>query len=109
MYSESRSSEKTFTCLLSHPNKCLKEHLKGVGEIVKKVFPLKDEKLQELASLTARFHDLGKATSYFQDYIRQITVGEAREISQNSEELKRHAFLSAVFLFYYTKEKEPPF
>ena len=103
MYSESKSSEKTFTCLLSHPNKCLKEHLKGVEEIVKKVFPLKDEKLQELASLTAKFHDLGKATSYFQDYIRQITVGQAGKISQNSEELKRHAFLSAVFLYYHLR------
>ena len=84
--------------LISHPDKRLEDHLRGVkcwGEYYLSFLPCSlIEKYCDKEMLDAFFmlHDIGKATSYFQRYIS----GESVE-----EELKSHAHLSAnIFLKY---------
>ena len=89
--------------LLSHPDKSLKEHLLKVSEICKKVFPLSDEELKNLSQIIGRFHDLGKATSFFQSYIRDVAEAKKEPAFKNSP-LKSHAELSAALLFYYLRK-----
>jgi len=106
MSSKLKNSGKTSTCLLSHPNRCLKEHLNSVAKITKDIFPLRDEKLKKLAVLTAKFHDSGKVTPYFQEYIQLIREGREEEIRKVPLELKKHALLSAVLLYYYLRNQK---
>ncbi len=94
MSGESEKVKISSTCLLSHPDKCLKEHLNGVRELVKVYFPLKDEELLALAELSALFHDAGKATECFQRYIR----GEKPACP------KEHSLLSALLLLEHLKK-----
>jgi CRISPR-associated endonuclease/helicase Cas3 len=81
--------------LLSHQGKCLKEHLRKVTELIEYYFPLEKEFL-ELAKTVAKFHDLGKATFYFQRYLKGEKV---------NTKLKEHSLLSALFLYIYLREK----
>lgn len=92
-----KKRERRSTCLLSHPNKCLKDHLKGVSEEIKENFPIKDK--VNLAELTGLFHDLGKALPEFQKFIKLISEGEeerARKVKN-----REHSLPSAVALFSY--------
>jgi CRISPR-associated endonuclease/helicase Cas3 len=93
--------------LLSHPKTLLIDHLSQVASIaVENIqgrsfdFSLEfnDEKvnltslLKDLMYLTAAFHDLGKTTVFFQNYIRNP--------EQISNKRKSHALLSSLFVFY---------
>ena len=103
---ESENLEKISTCLLSHPNRCLKDHLSNVEKLVKDIFPLQDEKVKELAVLVAKFHDSGKATPYFQEYMRLIREGREGEIRKVPLDLRKHALLSAVVLYCYLRNQK---
>jgi CRISPR-associated endonuclease/helicase Cas3 len=97
--------------LLSHPDKPLIKHLKEVAqlavnsvkrkrlnltiEIVDKEINLSDCIL-DLVYLAAAFHDLGKATIFFQHYIKNL--------DDVHDKRKSHALLSAVFV-YFVAEK----
>ena len=94
MSSQSEKREKTFTCLRSHPDKCLTNHLQSVAEIVKNTFPINDETLKKFTVYAAQFHDVGKATQFFQRYIRGEKI-----FSQE----KNHSLLSAIILFYFLR------
>ena len=61
--------------LYSHPDKLLINHLKEVAENCKRVISERvlyvDKKgiLEDIAYLMGSFHDIGKATKYFQHYL----------------------------------------
>lgn len=52
--------------------------------------------IKDLIYLSAAFHDLGKATSFFQEYIRNTEAPHDKR--------KSHALLSALFVFYITEK-----
>jgi len=96
--------------LISHPKegelkeKSLYEHLfnvaeKSYNEIKKQTLNLsliKKEKIQRLSFLIGLFHDFGKATSWFQKYIRGL---------DKSSKFTEHSFFSAI-IGYYAVQKE---
>lgn len=97
------------TVLLSHPDKLLIDHLREVANIAIRMikgkgfrFVLADgteitqQQLNDLVWIAAAFHDLAKATSYFQAYIRNPEGVHSH--------LKNHAQLSSVFAFFMTRE-----
>jgi len=91
--------------LISHPaegkleEKSLYEHLYTVAENscneIKKHYLslslIKKEKLQRLSFLIGLFHDFGKATSWFQRYIRGL---------EKSSKLTEHSLFSAIIGYY---------
>lgn len=85
--------------LYSHPDKLLIKHLEEVANNCKNLiegrtlFVKSEEKkqiCQDLAFIMGAFHDLGKATSYFQIYL------ESR--GENVVGPKSHALISALFV-----------
>ena len=97
--------------LLSHPDKLLINHLQEVAKVA--VDSVKRKRLNlsfdfdgnktdvselvvDFVFLAAAFHDLGKATSFFQDYIRNL--------DEVHDKRKSHALLSALFV-YFVSEK----
>lgn len=88
--------------LLSHPGKLLLNHLKNVfliGDciLMQKRIEFKsfsEDKVCLLNMLNLLTHDLGKATSYFQEYIRSVN-----NATQKNDEKKRHGLLSGVLAF----------
>jgi len=97
--------------LWSHPDKPLLEHSKEVANVAVEAIGCKSFNfgliesdlnfpfsgiLPDLVYLSAAFHDLGKATSFFQNYIR---LPQAKHDNR-----KNHALLSAVFVFYTTEK-----
>ncbi|WP_243292088.1 CRISPR-associated helicase Cas3' [Bacillus sp. FJAT-47783] len=91
--------------LLSHPDYSLQLHVQGVLKQIEHFIDEKNlsfhdnEEIKEIAELLGLFHDIGKATSYFQKYIRH--VGDIKI----SNQLKSHSLLSA-FLLYQFMNKE---
>ena len=97
--------------LLSHPDKPLLLHLTEVANVAvdsikrKQLNLLIDfddketnisELITDLVYFTAAFHDLGKATSFFQHYISNL--------DEVHDKRKSHALLSALFV-YFVSEK----
>jgi len=95
--------------LLSHPDKLLIDHLCEVATIATRVVSGKgyrfvlansteitQQQLTDLVWIAGAFHDLAKATSYFQAYIRNP------EGVHNH--LKNHAQLSSIFTWFVAKE-----
>ena len=96
--------------LISHPadgeieEKPLYEHLSNVAhksynEIKKqslKLSLIKKEKLQRLSFLVGLFHDFGKATTWFQNYVRNLA---------NSSNLTKHSLFSAIVTYYAVKNE----
>ncbi len=95
--------------LLSHPDKKLSDHLLETAKIAvesirKKEFDFSIDLngkqynittiIPNIIYLAAAFHDLGKATSFFQHYIRN-----PKALHDNR---KNHALLSALFVFFVT-------
>lgn len=96
--------------LISHPaegklkEKSLYEHLYNVADSsyneIKKhslnLSLLKKEKIQRLSFLIGLFHDFGKATSWFQKYIRGL---------EKSSKLTEHSFFSAIIGYYIVRKE----
>jgi CRISPR-associated endonuclease/helicase Cas3 len=89
--------------LLSHPDKKLSQHLIETAELVK-IF-LDDLKstnfpsyFPQLALVSALAHDMGKATSFFQSYLRE-SDDKKKQILKNKPET-HHSLLSAIIAFY---------
>lgn len=57
-------------------------------------FSINKELLKEVAFLIGLCHDLGKATSYFQDYLYAI---QHQQENNTQQEYKQHSLLSALF------------
>lgn len=80
----------------------LNEHLLAVGDACKNKIPpvvafgdINNDMVKEIAYIVGIFHDIGKYTSYFQDYIRD------NKKSINSE----HAHISALYIYIVLKDK----
>lgn len=98
--------------LISHPEegslpeKSLQEHLGNVANISRQqinkmrlnISPdlISKKMLTEISFLIGMFHDFGKATSFFQKYIRGM---------RNKGPLTRHGFISAVICYYVIFKK----
>ena len=89
--------------LESHPGVPLINHLKAVALNCLKLaqknttdFGFSQKTKETLTYICGVFHDLGKATSYFQNYLKNP---EAEHSS-----LKNHALPSAVFVFYVVQK-----
>lgn len=90
--------------LLSHTEKLLIDHLSDVASIAKviveekgyrfvvKEIEITNRQLADFVWIAAISHDIAKATSYFQDYIR-----DPEGIHSN---LKNHSLLSSVFAYF---------
>lgn len=100
--------------IYSHPNKQLLTHLKNVDllaqEKIKKYELEKivdQEIIKEVISIICKCHDLGKGTSYFQDY---LLCEEKENISFQFKQMKNHGRISAILaynvtVFYLKKNK----
>lgn len=87
----------------SHPGVPLFVHLSDVAKIAESIasdntvdFEIGDEIKKDLIFICGFYHDLGKATSYFQEYLHHP--------DEPHTELKNHALPSAAFVFYVTQE-----
>lgn len=104
---------ESFSCnLYSHPDKLLKEHLSNVGcssretlslkEIDLNDLELKKDVLVDLSYLIGVCHDLGKATEYFQNYIKE--TDEKKRMQMKSRPETKHGLLSAIFTYFVLRE-----
>lgn len=104
----SMASESYSFKLKSHPDKLLVDHLRKVGQLSRRTIKDKslniDEKdlLIDVAYLMGVTHDLGKATSFFQEYI--IEKDEKKKRSLKAKENTHHGLLSAFFTYVVIKE-----
>lgn len=84
--------------LLSHPETLLVDHLEKVYRCGIEI--LEENRLfledKEFLKTVLIGHDLGKATLYFQDYIKQI---------ESHGSIKNHGFLSALFTYNILQKK----
>ncbi|MCP4153976.1 MAG: CRISPR-associated helicase Cas3' [bacterium] len=96
--------------LISHPAtknavaKPLTEHLLNVGERSRQAVRgmrldltvITQERLEQLSFLVGIFHDIGKATTYFQNYIKK---------KERKSKMTRHSLISAVVAYYFVKSQ----
>ncbi len=82
--------------LLSHPDKLLKDHLYSVRDIGLNNFYRHRifNDYRELLEIVLLFHDLGKASHYFQDYLNPAKVNP-------NEKYKKHSEISAQWAYIY--------
>lgn len=86
--------------MLSHPKKELINHLEEVCMIGMSIFDnkdniyCKDKNIRKFLEIVLKNHDAGKATSYFQNYIKNP------EGYKENESLKSHSLLSALVTYY---------
>lgn len=94
--------------LLSHPDTKLIEHLKFVGNRAANLIETKEikfkyskEQLCNTAKVMGYCHDLGKATSFFKQYLDD-NINKID--SKVNEKLKSHALISSIICFYNLKD-----
>lgn len=94
--------------LLSHPDVKLIEHLKFVGYRAAKLIEIKDikfkyskEELCNTAKVMGYCHDLGKSTSFFQQYLKDRIEEKDSKVD---EKQKSHALISAIICYYNLKD-----
>ncbi|WP_245523260.1 CRISPR-associated helicase Cas3' [Thermodesulfobium narugense] len=89
--------------LFSHPGRLLEDHLISVADFIETFLDEKPkdlvEELKDLAIIVALTHDIGKATSYFQEYISS----ENNKIKLKNIET-RHSLFSSICSFYLAKD-----
>ena len=94
--------------LLSHPDKHLIDHLRNVGVIASKTVSDKQlniaeaNLLRDMAYIIGVTHDFGKATGFFQKYIKE--KDEKRRRSLKAMDTTHHGLLSAFFTYSVVKE-----
>jgi CRISPR-associated endonuclease/helicase Cas3 len=97
--------------LKSHPDRLLKYHLLGVRrkaltlyDSLKFDFPnFNRDEMREVIHIASLFHDFGKATSFFQNYIQNLDI----ESTEDSRKKRSHGLISALLVFGILKEKFP--
>ena len=89
--------------LYSHPDMLLSEHLMSVMKIALKNYDeyriskpklLDEEALREVIKFSALFHDIAKATPYFQKKLKNPA-----ELNAEEKDLSEHSLLSAVVCY----------
>lgn len=93
--------------LESHPDIPLLQHLKAVGnrcaELINKKginFSYDNDKLVFAAKVMGYTHDLGKATSFFQQYLKEMTEIGSSEVDKD---LRSHGYFSALYTYLQLK------
>jgi CRISPR-associated endonuclease/helicase Cas3 len=93
----------------SHPDKKLIDHLKNVKNIGIKVFEKKNidfgidkNLLKKTLEFILYYHDIGKATNYFQEYLQNSIGGREYE---HSQDLINHSLISACITTYMIKKE----
>jgi len=105
--------KESFSCnLYSHPDKLLEEHLSNVGRLSRETLSLKEmdlsdlqlkkDVLVDLSYLIGVCHDFGKATEYFQNYIKEID--EKKRMQMRGRPETKHGLLSAIFTYFALHE-----
>ena len=94
-----------FEDIESHPGVPLQVHLEGVGNTAAQFsgevtlnLPFPQEILTEVARLAGLYHDLGKATPFFQEYLHEKDP-ERKELLRGRKET-HHSLLSAVATYF---------
>lgn len=91
--------------LYSHPDKLLENHLIGVAELSTLFLSEKPVKLRrellKVSQTIALTHDLGKATGYFQKYLK---AGEDEKHTLKVQPETHHSLFSSVCTYYLAKE-----
>ncbi len=97
--------------LKSHPDKLLLNHIENVGNLSKKIVGSKilnldkfvdAETLKDISYLIGVTHDFGKATEFFQEYIKEYDEKKKWKLKNKPE--THHAFLSSLFTYYVVKD-----
>ncbi|MEN3014393.1 MAG: CRISPR-associated helicase Cas3' [Endomicrobiia bacterium] len=99
--------------IFSHPGKPLKEHLKNVAEMSKYIvettpiffqenMPIDKNILKEISYIIGFYHDVGKATIFFQEYLKEENI-EKKEKLKNKPETK-HSLISAIATYLAVEE-----
>ncbi|MGQ0792783.1 MAG: CRISPR-associated helicase Cas3' [Deltaproteobacteria bacterium] len=100
-------SINTESGLFSHPGKFLENHTQAVTDLA--LLSLENnpagiidkETLRKVAKIITTSHDLGKATSYFQQYITAKTREEREKLKSRKSS---HALFGSVIAYFLTKE-----
>ncbi len=87
--------------LLSHPDKSLLRHLRGVLHNCRTFMAdlAVEDDLRRIIEWCAVLHDLGKASAYFQKYIRSRTPDGGPVLGEKERKLTNHARISAWWTF----------
>jgi len=97
--------------LKSHPNRILSDHITGVTEIALKSFDqgrfrfsgFNTDDLRHVIRTAALFHDFGKASIYFQNYIGNTE----KSYTTDQRALQRHGLISALMTFGILADRFP--
>lgn len=97
--------------ILSHPNKKLIDHLENTFKIANEIYNniflknsiynLTKEEIREIIKIIIFYHDLGKATNYFQDYLKEEPKNQKK---LKSNPLYHHSLISSIFAYFATKK-----
>jgi len=97
--------------IYSHPDKLLVDHLQKVGDFCRQNLSLKKLNLEgyidfnilkDISYLIGVTHDFGKATNYFQEYLKEKNEPKKLEMKNKAEVY--HSFVSALFAYYVVRE-----
>lgn len=101
------SSSETPFRLLSHPGKLLVTHLTQVLANGDTYLARRNlaEPLHQALRLALVLHDLGKATSFFQEYLRLSVLGQGDQAEADLGYLKNHARLSALWAWRFAVDR----
>jgi len=97
--------------MYSHPDKLLVDHLQKVGDLCRQNLFLKKlnldgyidfDILKDISYLIGVSHDFGKATLYFQEYLKEKNEHKIIELKNKAE--VHHSFISALFAYYVVKK-----
>lgn len=100
--------------LLSHPGKLLENHLINVSKFTEIFLNEKPkyivENYNKLCKVVALSHDIGKATKFFQNYLKMVSKNVPdKEINEEIKRLKnlpetKHSLFSALCGYFLAKE-----
>lgn len=103
---------ETKIMLYSHPDKYLIDHLRNTANISKKLYSnifvknnimgLNKDELIDISLIIAYYHDLGKATKYFQEYLFETNNNKKNKLKVSP--LTKHSLISAILVFFALKE-----
>lgn len=98
--------------LYSHPDKYLIDHLRNTANISKKLYSnifvknnimgLNKDELMDISLIIAYYHDLGKATKYFQEHLFETNNNKKNKLKVSP--LTKHSLISAILVFFALKE-----
>jgi len=99
--------------LLARSDKQLRDHLQRVSELCNKLcmepklnlesINLTQNKLAKTLETVGWCHDFGKATTFFQEYIRETDSRKKSQLKNRKE--THHALISAVFTYHVLKSQ----